>query len=76
MQGALLHDTLGLVVNAIAELAWFVGVRGHLCAFRVELLLDAAAKLLGYAQLGAWLGCVIRHIHGNWGIATRSVTSS
>lgn len=82
MQGALLHDALGLVVNAVAQLAWLVRIRGHLSAFRVELLLDAAAKLLWYAQLGARLGCMIRHIHRHYRgreggrIATRRVESS
>lgn len=70
MQCALLHHTLGLIVNAVAELAGLIRIRGHLGTFRVELLLNAAAKLLGNAQLCARLGTMIGHIHGHWNIFT------
>lgn len=65
MQCALLHNTLGLIVNTIAELTWFIGIRWDLGAFRVELLLNAAAKLLRNAQLSARLGSMIGHINGH-----------
>jgi len=65
MESALLHDALGLVVDAVAELAGFVGVRWHLGALGIELLLDAAAELLGDAQFGTGFRGVIGHIHGN-----------
>lgn len=55
VQGALLHDALGLVVDAVTQLTGLVGVRWHLSALGIELLLDAAAELLGNAQLGSRL---------------------
>lgn len=65
MQGALLHNAFGLIVNAVAEFAGFVRVRWHLGAFRVELLFNAAAELFGYAQLSSRLGRTIRHFDMN-----------
>jgi len=65
MQCALLHNTLGLIVDTIAELTGLIRIRWNLGAFRVELLLNAAAKFLRNAQLSARLRGMIGHINGH-----------
>lgn len=68
VQGALLHDALGLVVDAVTQFTGLVGVRWHLSTLGIELLLDAAAELLGNAQLGSRLRRVVGNIHGHYNI--------